>query len=35
MDRKLDCQSPLKTETGLTVGSDELWSRFKLDRVSK
>jgi hypothetical protein len=30
MDMKLDCQSPLKTETWLTPSSDELWSRFKL-----
>jgi hypothetical protein len=35
MDLKSCCQSPLKYEIGLTVGSDELWSRFKLDRVSK
>jgi hypothetical protein len=35
MDLKSGCQSPLKSEIGLTVGSDELWSRFKLDRVSK
>jgi hypothetical protein len=32
---KFGCQSPLKFEIGLTVGSDGLWSRFKLDRVSK
>jgi hypothetical protein len=32
---KLDCQSPLKIETRLTVNSDELWSQFKLDRMRK
>jgi hypothetical protein len=35
MDWKSGCQSPLKSEIGLKVGSDELWTRFKLDRVSK
>jgi hypothetical protein len=34
MDMKLDCQSPLRTETWLTMNSDELWSRFEHDRVS-
>jgi hypothetical protein len=31
MDSKSGCQSPLKSEIGLTVGSGELWNRFKLD----
>jgi hypothetical protein len=35
MDSKSGCQSPLKTEIGLIVDSNELWSQFKLDRVSK
>jgi hypothetical protein len=35
MDSKSSCQSPLKIEIGLTVDSNELWSKFKLDRTSK
>jgi hypothetical protein len=35
MDSKSGCQSPLKTEIGQTVDSNELWSQLKLDRVSK
>jgi hypothetical protein len=31
MDLKFGSQSPLKSGIGLTVGSDGLWSQFKLD----
>jgi hypothetical protein len=35
VDSKSGYKSPLTTEIGLTVDSNELWSRFKLDLVSK
>jgi hypothetical protein len=35
MDSKYYRQSPMKSDIDLTVSFDELWTRFKLDRVSK
>jgi hypothetical protein len=35
MDSKYGCQSPWQSDIGLTMSFDELWTRFKLDGVSK
>jgi hypothetical protein len=35
MDSKYCCQSPMKSDTGLIVSFDELWTQLKLVGVSK
>jgi hypothetical protein len=35
MGSKYGCHSPMKSDIGLIVSFDELWTPFKLDGVSK